>query len=98
MLAGKSRAFNGFANTFGHREGRRFTDVDEDEGEFLAAVTIEAISFTQGVFQYLSHFLQGYVADPMAEVIVETLEVVEVRHGDDEIAAGCDQPLQIAVH
>src|SRR3972149_11628030 len=77
----------GVARALGGGGGPPRADVQEDEDELLAAKAVDAVVLAHRVAQHRGHLLQRDVADLMAVIVVEALEVVDVRHGDDGATA-----------
>src|SRR3972149_6989802 len=87
VLAGEGPRLDGVADALG--EGARLLrpNVEEDEDELLAAKAVDAVVLPHGVAQDGGDLPQRDVANLVAVVVVEALEVVDVRHGDDGTSA-----------
>src|SRR3989304_4630546 len=83
VLAGEGPRLDGVADALG--EGARLLrpNVEEEEDELLAAKAVDAVVLPHGVAQDGGDLPQRDVANLVAVVVVEALEVVGVRHGDD---------------
>ena len=74
------------ADALGHAVSARHRGVREDDRELLAAVAARDVAGTERVREEVADALEDEVAEGMAEVVVELLEVIEVDHDERDRA------------
>ena len=77
--------FNGGAQLLERGLDLRWRPAGEEQRELLATVA-ERPSAVGNLGQLVGHHPQGLVAGGVAEAIVESLETIDVGHGDDVVA------------
>src|SRR6185437_9920417 len=86
------------ADPLGDLLGRRLADVEQDDGELLAAVTGDQIVGAPPVLQDLGDAAQGVVARHVAVAVVVALEVIDVDHQDRQRQPGAVAALHLQRH
>ena len=76
------------ADPLGDLLGRRLADVEQDDGELLAAVAGDDVVGAPPVLQDLGDAAQGVVAGQVAVAVVVALEVIDVDHQDRQRQPG----------
>ena len=89
LLAGDAHRFGQAADhPFGHHHGvARFLDAIDDDGEFVAAEARDRVRFAHATADAARGLLQQFVADQVADRIVDDLEAVEIEEEHGEIVA-----------
>ena len=87
LVDGELLGFELAAQIIGQRLGVLELGARQNDGEFLAAVTGYAAGVAHRLGQDRGEDLQGFIADRMAEGVVDILEVVDIAHGQAKGAA-----------
>ena len=60
----------------------RFTDIGEEDNEFITSLPADRVVFADALGQPLGNLLQKTVADGMSECIVDVFEFIEIEEHD----------------